>query len=255
MDTSLIRSKRVVLPSLAAVAVLGIGGVVWSSAAGADLQGSQRDRVAAAATRAVGGTAVEVESSDDRGEAYEVEVRRADGAEVDVSLDKNLHVVSQEVDHHDAADHDDGDHGHDGDDRALSASERSSAQRAALDAVNGGTVTEVEAGDDGEAYEVKVNKADGTEVKVGLDPHLHVVSKEVDHHDSDHSDHDDRALSASDRTSAERAALGAVHGGTVTDVEAGDDGHAYEVEVRVGTTEWDVALAPDFRVLHKSVDD
>ena len=46
-----------------------------------------------------------------------------------------------------------------------------------------------------------------------------------------------------------------MHGGTVTDVEAGDDGHAYEVEVRVGTTEWDVALAPDFRVLHKSVDD
>ena len=37
----------------------------------------------------------------------------------------------------------------------------------------------MEAGDDGEAYEVKVNKADGTEVKVGLDPHLHVVSKEV----------------------------------------------------------------------------
>ena len=186
MDTTTFRSKRVVLPALTAVAALGIGGVVWSSVANADLGGSERDRVAAAATQAVGGTAVDVETSDDVGEAYEVEVRRADGTEVDVSLDKNLHVVSQETDRPEA---------------------------------------------DEDAF--------------GRD----------DHQD-DTPDADDRALSASERTSVEKAALNAVNGGTVTEVEAGDDpGEAYKVEVRAGTTEWDVELAADFTVVRKTVDD
>ena len=38
------------------------------------------------------------ETSDDRGEAYEVEVRMDDGTEVDVTLDQDLKVVSQEAD-------------------------------------------------------------------------------------------------------------------------------------------------------------
>ena len=53
MNTTKLRSKRVLLPTLAAVLALGVGGVVWASTASADLQGSERDRVAAAATRAV----------------------------------------------------------------------------------------------------------------------------------------------------------------------------------------------------------
>ena len=259
MDTTTFRSKRVVLPALAAVAALGIGGVVWSSVANADLGGSERDRVAAAATQAVGGTAVDVETSDDVGEAYEVEVRRADGTEVDVSLDKNLHVVSQETDHADADEDAFGrdDHQDDtpeADDRALSASEQTSVEKAALNAVNGGTVTKVEAGDDlGEAYEVEVRRANGTEVDLSLDKNLHVVSQDVDR---DTPDADDRALGASERTSAEKAALNAVNGGTVTEVEAGDDpGVAYKVEVRAGNTEWDVELAADFTVVRKTVDD
>ena len=93
------RSKRVILPTIAAVAVLGVGGVVWSSAANADLQGNERDRVGNAATQAVGGgTVVDAEASDDRGEAYEVEVRKDDGTEVEVILDKDLNVVSQAAD-------------------------------------------------------------------------------------------------------------------------------------------------------------
>ena len=41
------------------------------------------------------------------GEAYEVEVRKADGTEVDVTLDKNLKVVSQDGDDRDDCDDDD----------------------------------------------------------------------------------------------------------------------------------------------------
>jgi uncharacterized membrane protein YkoI len=177
MNTAKVRSKRVILPTIAALAALGIGGVVWSSAANADLRGSERDRVGNAAVRAVGGTVVEVEASDDRGEFYEVELRKDDGTEVKVSLDKDLNVVSQEVD---GRDDDNGDNDH-ADDRALSASERTSARRAALDAVIGGTVTEVEPGDErGVAYDVEVRGTDNTELDVELDADFQVVRKTVD---------------------------------------------------------------------------
>jgi uncharacterized membrane protein YkoI len=176
MNTTNLRSKRVLLPSIAAVVALGIGGVVWTSTANADVQGGERDRVANAATHAVGGTAIDVDTSDDRGEAYEVEVRKDDGTEVDVSLDKNLTVVSQ-----DPEGRDDSTDTPETDDRALSAAERASAEKAALNAVDGGTVTQVDASDDrGEAYEVDVRDADSTEWDVELDADFKVVSKTVD---------------------------------------------------------------------------
>ena len=93
MNTSKLRSKRVILSLAAAVAALGIGGVAWGSGASADLGGSERERVGNAATEAVGGgTAVEVETSDDPGETYEVEVLTARG-EIDIALDQNLQRV------------------------------------------------------------------------------------------------------------------------------------------------------------------
>ena len=97
MNTAKLRTKRVILPTIAAVAALGIGGVVWASTANADLDGGERNRVSTAATEAVGGgKVVDAESSDDPGEAYEVEVRKTDGTEVDVTLDKDLNVLRQE---------------------------------------------------------------------------------------------------------------------------------------------------------------
>jgi uncharacterized membrane protein YkoI len=185
MNSATFRNKRVLLPTVAAVAALGIGGVAWASAANAgDLRGSERDRVANAATRAVGGTAVEVEVSDDLGEYYEVEVRRDDGTEVDVSLDKDLQVVGRDVDDRDDDLFDDDlfdDRDDDGDDRALSASERRSAENAARNAVNGGTITDVEAGDDlAEAYEVEVLDRDNVEWDVELDADFKVLRKTVD---------------------------------------------------------------------------
>ena len=178
MNTSKLRSKRVLLSSAAAVAVLGVGGVALGATANADLADSERERVANAATEAVGGgTAVEVEFSDDRGEAYEVEVRKDDGTEVDVALDKDLEVVAEQDDDRD----DDADDRADADDRVLSGSERSSAEDAALEAVGGGTVTGVQASDDpGEAYEVDVRGADNVEWDVELDADFEVLRKTRD---------------------------------------------------------------------------
>jgi uncharacterized membrane protein YkoI len=172
MNTAKLRAKRVVLPTIAAVVVLGIGGA-WATVANADVGGSERDRAGDAATRAVPGTVLDVETGDGNGEAYEVEVRKEDGTEVDVVLDKDLKVLSQDTDTPDGAP--------DADDRALSATERTSAEQAALTAVSGGTVTDVEASDDGTAaYEVDVRAADNTEWDVELDAGFKVLSKTAD---------------------------------------------------------------------------
>lgn len=171
MNTAKLRSRRVVLGSVAVVAALGVGGAVWASAASADIEGGERDRVAAAATDAVPGTAVDVESSDDPGVAYEVDVRQDDGTEVEVSLDDRLAVVGEQEDRDDS----------DGDDRVLTDDERASAEEAALAAVEGATVADVEASDDpGVAYEVDVRDEQGAEWDVELDADLEVVSTTAD---------------------------------------------------------------------------
>ncbi len=190
MNTAKLRSKRVIVPTIAAVAALGIGGVVWASTANAELEGSERDRASSAAVDAVGGgKVVDAEASDDRGEAYEVEVRKDDGSEVDVTLDKDLNVVKDSDsdngddvnDRVDADDQGDVNDTPDADDRALSASERASAEKAATTAVGGGTVIDVSASDDrGEAYEVEVRKADNTAWNVELDADFKVLSKQLD---------------------------------------------------------------------------
>ena len=173
MNTSRIRSKRVIIPTTVAVAVLGVGGAVWASTASADdVSGGERDRVASAALEvAGGGTVTDVETGDDPGEAYEVEVRTDDGQELDVTLDQDLEVVAQESDDDsDGRDDRTGEDGRDDEGRALTDAERSSAEEAALEAVGGGTVTDVEASDDAsQAYEVDVVAEDGTEWDVDLD--------------------------------------------------------------------------------------
>jgi uncharacterized membrane protein YkoI len=200
MNTAQLRTKRVILPTIAAVAALGIGGVVWASTASADLDGSERNRASTAATEAVGGgKVIDAESSDDPGEAYEVEVRKTDGTEVDVTLDKDLNVLRQDTDDrddrndqddtnedlndNDANDRDDvndndANDTRDADDRKLSATERSSAEQAARNAVGGGTIVDLDASDDrGEAYEVEVRKSNGTEWDVTLDSKFKVLDK------------------------------------------------------------------------------
>lgn len=188
MKTTILRRRRIVIPAVATVAVLAVGGTLWAASAD-EVRGDERDRVeTAAVTAAGGGKAVDVEKSDDRGEAYEVEVRLEDGREVDITLDDDLRVVERDAD--DADDADDlvgtGSTGGaverpDADDRLLSTAERTAVEKAALAAVGGGTVVDVDPSDDpGVAYEVEVRDRSGAEWDVDLDAAFAVVARVQD---------------------------------------------------------------------------
>ena len=182
MNIPTLRRKRIVLPTLAALAAVGIGGTVWTATANeTGVDGAERDRVGAAATEAVGGTVVDVETSDDPGETYEVEVRLDDGSEVDVALDQDLAVVAEERDGDDDQDTTDRDTDRDADDRPVAEADRTAAEKAALGAVEGATVLDVEASDDrGAAWEVEVRDADGAEWDVVLDADFAVLRTDAD---------------------------------------------------------------------------
>jgi uncharacterized membrane protein YkoI len=66
----------------------------------------------------------------------------------------------------------------------------------------------------------------------------------------------DQELAGSTRDRAVAAALAAVGGGTVLETEAGDDGAAYSVEVRLGDgRQVEVNLDNAFRVIAREDDD
>jgi uncharacterized membrane protein YkoI len=96
-----------VLIAIAAVAVLAVGGTAIAGAAGGGdddatdkaISGQALDRASAAALAETGGGKVtETEVGDEEG-AYEVEVTRADGSQVDVHLAKDFSVLSSVGDH------------------------------------------------------------------------------------------------------------------------------------------------------------
>ena len=102
------------LIAIAAVAALAVGGTAIAGAAGGDDDASDRaisgqalDKASAAALEETGGGKVtETEVGDEEG-AYEVEVTRADGSQVDVHLDKGFNVLSSAGDD-DSSGEDDG---------------------------------------------------------------------------------------------------------------------------------------------------
>jgi uncharacterized membrane protein YkoI len=99
---------------IAAVAALAVGGTAIAGAAGGDDDGSDRaisglalDRASAAALEETGGGKVtETEVGDEEG-AYEVEVTRPDGSQVDVHLDKQFKVLGSAGDDDDSGEDDD----------------------------------------------------------------------------------------------------------------------------------------------------
>lgn len=86
-----------------AVAVIGVGtGMALAALSGGDddkpLTGPTLDKAVAAALELTGGgTVTETEVGDD-GAVYSVEIRLADGRQVEVNLDENFRVIGQEVD-------------------------------------------------------------------------------------------------------------------------------------------------------------
>ena len=186
-----------IIAGAAAIVVLGGAGIAVAATDPFDqdndaLTGTSLERASDAALAEVGeGTVTEAERSDDLDHAYTVEVRREDGTDVDVELDEDYAVVrvdgatagsgtnsespsseSPSTDPTDAAT---------GDDAPISADDRSSAEKAALDAAGPGTVTDLDRSDDADhAWEVEVTAADGTDVDVELDAQFAVVRIDSD---------------------------------------------------------------------------
>ena len=95
------KTKKVVLGVLA-LAALALGGAAIAGATGGDDDGSERaitgkalDRASAAALEKTGGGKVTGTEAGDEEGAYEVEVTRADGSQVDVHLDESFEVLNQ----------------------------------------------------------------------------------------------------------------------------------------------------------------
>jgi hypothetical protein len=67
-----------------------------------------------------------------------------------------------------------------GDEQPLTGATLEKATAAALAHTGGGAVTETETGDDGAAYSVEVQLADGSQVEVNLDSDFNVIGQEAD---------------------------------------------------------------------------
>jgi hypothetical protein len=94
------RTRWMVGAGIAVAVVVGGAGAVLASNADDDaqLEGVSRDRAVAAAKAHVGeGEVTDTEIGDD-GAAYGVEIRKADGAQVEVNLDKDYRVTGTEAD-------------------------------------------------------------------------------------------------------------------------------------------------------------
>lgn len=155
--------------TMAALGAAGAGIAAGGGGNGAPLTDDRWEQAVAAALDYTGGGTVTETEVDDDGAAYEVEIRKPDGSQVEVQLDRNFAVTGSQVD-------DDPD----GDDAPLTGGAWERAVAAALEHAGGGTVTETEMDDDGAVYEVEVRRPDGSEVEVQLDRSFTVTGSEVD---------------------------------------------------------------------------
>jgi hypothetical protein len=76
------------------------------------------------------------------------------------------------------------------DDAPLSGSTLDQASAAALKHTGGGTVVDSEVGDDGAAYGIEIQRADGRQVEVNLDSSFNVTGQENDDDSGDEADDD-----------------------------------------------------------------
>ena len=103
------RRKLVLVAAVVVLAGAVSAGIAIAAAGGDEqpLTGSSLERATdAALAHTGGGTVVETETGDD-GAAYSVEVRKADGTQVEVNLDESFDVIGQEPDDDGAGEEDD----------------------------------------------------------------------------------------------------------------------------------------------------
>jgi uncharacterized membrane protein YkoI len=196
LQSALMSKPQKAAMAVAAVAALGLGGSALADAAtqsatptatpnakdsrhagspGAGetaLTGDTADKVKAAALAKVPGTVLRVET--DNGGVYEAHIRKADGTEVEVKVDKSFAVTATET----HAEGGRGGHGRGpgGGETALTGDTAAKVKAAALAKVPG-TVVRVES-DRGGVYEAHIRKADGTEVEVKVDKTFTVTATE-----------------------------------------------------------------------------
>ena len=163
------------------------------------LTGADADKATAAAKAAVsGGTVIRVETDSDG--TYEAHVRKSDGTEVEVKMDKDFKVTAVE-EFQGRGGHRGGHRGGPGmGETPLTGADADQATAAAKAAVSGGTVIRVETDSDG-TYEAHVRKSDGTEVEVKMDKDFKVTAVEEfqgrgGHRGGDDSDDDATATPA-----------------------------------------------------------
>ena len=163
-------------PSASTDAQQGDQGTGRGHAGETPLTGDDAAKATAAAEAAVsGGTVIRVETDSDG--VYEAHVRKSDGTEVEVKMDRSFKVTSVE-EFQGRGGHGGGHRGGPGmGETPLTGDDAAKATAAAEAAVSGGTVLRVETDSDG-VYEAHVRKSDGTEVEVKMDKSFKVTSVE-----------------------------------------------------------------------------
>jgi hypothetical protein len=104
------RKAKLLVGGALTLALVGGGTGVAAAAGGGDAETPITGRALAAASAAAlahagGGRITETEAGDEDG-AYEVEVTREDGSQVDVHLDRDFHVLGTKADHDGPGDQD-----------------------------------------------------------------------------------------------------------------------------------------------------
>lgn len=186
----------IIAGAAAAVIVIGGAGIAFAATDGFDndddrLSGQELEDASAAALAEVGeGTVSEAERSDSLDNAYSVEVRLDNGDDVDIELDDSFEVVrvdgvvpgtgSPSADSTNSPAPSSSATATD-DDAPIGAEDRAAAEKAALDHIGSGTVTDLDRSDDSDhAWEVEVTSTDGTDVDVELAADFSVVRVDGD---------------------------------------------------------------------------
>ncbi|WP_165069471.1 PepSY domain-containing protein [Marisediminicola senii] len=218
------KKRTAIITGSAVAAVLVVGGIGVAVAEPWDrndqLTGTTLERASSAALAAVGdGRVTNSERSDDPDHAFEIEVTRDNGEDVDVELDDAYEVVRI-----------------DGDDdpRAIGGG-----------AAGGATADSNDAGS---------NSGDSNNGNLGTDdgaaPGSNDAAAAPGSNDAAAGTGENAPITDAERASAEQAALAEAGNGTVTELERSDDAdHAWEVEVtRDDGTDVDIELDASFAV-------
>lgn len=197
------KTRNFVVGGVAALVILA-GGGAYAVASSSDGSGEKEKmlttaevgKAQTAATAEVKGRAVDVESTEDHGGGYEVEVLRNDGSSVDVYLTESFQVAGVEADKSE---------GKDDKEVMLTPAEVDKAEAAATREVNGRVVSVESEEDYGGGYEVEILKNDGSSVEVYLNKSFEVAGVEADHGEGkDGKDYEDGEYGAGSKESGSK---------------------------------------------------